>query len=150
MKFSLLVAEIALGQEICKDYEISNTCIIECNDEWNTCLTECSNADDSAICSHLCSLEMTECQNNCPCMSNCPNGCDDCKVGYFSEFKRVQRVQSLNFSLRVFPGVLPPLIKIELVPTLPLGTLSSARCTRCYVHPYRVNKTYEIKTVRTP
>ena len=79
MKLTAALLVVGQGQEICKDYEISNECVRECNDEWNTCLAGCNDGQvDSAVCTHLCSMELTSCQNDCPCMVNCPNGCDEC------------------------------------------------------------------------
>ena len=58
----------------CDDVEMADKCFMVCDREWNDCLDKCETND----CKFECHFNQNQCTDNCPCMRNCPNGCENC------------------------------------------------------------------------
>ena len=63
-------------RETCNDAEMANLCFTVCDQGWHDCLDLCTT--DDYDCNFQCHQEQSNCTDNCPCMSNCPDGCVEC------------------------------------------------------------------------
>ena len=73
MKLKILKC-LVLTSSACDDIEMANKCFMVCDREWHECLDKCETND----CTFDCHYNQNQCTDDCPCMRNCPNGCDNC------------------------------------------------------------------------
>ena len=52
-----------------------DSCVEKCQSVMSECWLSCAN---DAMCRYECSVNGDQCNDSCPCFSDCPNGCDDC------------------------------------------------------------------------
>ena len=73
MRTSLnLLFPLTGAAELCNDLEYWTECNERCKRSNVTCIDKCNNYG----CEHDCSLDLVVCMEGCPCMKDCPNGCD--------------------------------------------------------------------------
>ena len=79
-----LCATSTQDDDVCKDYPEAVDCGRYCKNGEIKCVTECDAGDLS--CEFSCLQQLSECFNSCPCMADCPNGCDEtCESKFCSD-----------------------------------------------------------------
>ena len=61
----------------CKDVDLGYTCVSHCEDQFFDCDQGCVTEDGfiDTQCARACLEVLQDCEYNCPCNKNCPNGC---------------------------------------------------------------------------
>ena len=68
-----LLLPLTRSFEVCNDLDYWNECNEQCKKSNGSCLEKCY----GLACEHDCSMDLVVCMESCPCMKDCPNGCDD-------------------------------------------------------------------------
>lgn len=78
MRVLNLILILSVSAELCPDYEIGTKCVSQCDSVKSACHIAC---EDDPICDYNCAVALNKCINECPCFSECEQGCDGCDNG---------------------------------------------------------------------
>ena len=78
MKLLNLICFLGANADLCTDYEIGTKCVGHCDNDKSACIFACEN---DVLCKYNCAVALDGCIQECPCFSECEQGCDGCANG---------------------------------------------------------------------